>query len=241
MVAVLGRRATRPASVRRLWGCGRRASLPRPRAWQGCPRRAPRPVPEQRRVGQYAVQPAHERGVEVGRRGPRLLLVRSPPRRSASAVDGLDRGGPTARAAAARVEPGRDVARDGVDAARLDVAPCRRWRRSRAPRHTTAVACTTSARPSIASRRSSRRVVPAWLASPGQVDAPPAVRPDVGADGDGAGRVGEVVGLPSGASASALPCSTCSSTNGVDPSRAPRRRGRASRGRDPRRARPRPS
>ena len=46
----------------------------------------------------------------------------------------------------------------------------------------------------MASSRSSSAVVPAWLASPGDVDAPAAVRPDVAADSHGVTEVDERVG-----------------------------------------------
>ena len=175
------------------------------------------------------MQPVDEAGVERRRRRPRLEGRRRAVRRGLGR-HGLDRGVHGVLAAAPRVEPGGDVARDRVDAARARRRPCRRWRRNRAPRHTTSRSGRRWRGRSSASWRSSMRVVPAWLASPGmsmrhrpcgQMSVPMATA-----------RAGsERSSVPSGASASALPCSTCSSTKRADAAdglvvAAERRRGR---------------
>ena len=167
---------------------------------------------EQRRVGQDAAQPArrgrrrrsvvgvHDSGVVVAPR--RLGLRRTRPSTAACT---------TWVAAAPGVEPGRDVARDGVDPAGDDVDLAHGGDAAEPPRHTTGWRARRRRYSSIASRRSSMRVVPAWLASPGrstrhrpcgQMSVPTATARD------GSLRSS----LPSGASASALPCSTCSLT-----------------------------
>ena len=165
---------------------------------------------EQRRVGEYAAQPLHESRVEGRGRGPRLLggrRRRAPRRRP----DVLDRARTASSLGAAGVEPGRDVARDGVDAARAA--------RRTLPTVATHPGPTAYDRGGVDDVGEAEHGVAAVLDAggagvvglAGDVDAPAAVRPDVGADGDGAGRVGEVVAAV-GASARALPCSTCSST-----------------------------
>ena len=128
----------------------------------------PAPVASTRRAAEQGGEPVARarRRTRSGRSTtPRRRCRRAPRRRRRPPRDRPRRVGRRAG-----VEPGRDERRHRVDAVRHDrTLPhvARASCRAAAPR----AASTTRAKASIGSRRSTRRVVPAWLASPGRSSA----------------------------------------------------------------------
>ena len=165
------------------------------------PASCPAPVPSSGACGSTVRSRSIRAVVEAGRRGPGLLadgraeVARRPRRpRATVAADGVLVG-------PAGVQPGGRRGRDGVHPAGDDQRLADGRHAAVAWRRRVRAASTVEASPIMASCRSSSRVVPAWLASPGK---------SIRHRPCGQMSVPIATGWPR--SISPRPCSTCSST-----------------------------
>ena len=182
-------RRTRPANARRRWGCGRRASRWAARRWPGCRRRGrPRcPAPARRPARPPPGPPGS------GRRwwsGVNDSSIAPPPTRADLLGHRPDRG----LVGSAGIEPGGDGRRDGVHAVRLDPHLADRRDAIRVGRGLPGGADHLGQR--------QHRVVPVGqpggagvVGFSGELEPPPPVRPDRGADRDRSVEVDQAAAL----------------------------------------------
>ena len=183
--------ASRPGSARRRWGCARTA-------WRsgwcrtGFRRRVPRRCrqdgggPPRRGSWRVSSRSACSNST-TGVNDSRTTLTSTPSRSAAPRGPPLDRGDDGVQGVlvgGAGVEPAADQGGDGVDAVGLDGDLAEGGDGARRVRPPGGRRARSRRSVSIGSRRSTRRVVPAWLASPAEVEPPAAVRPDGRGDAD---------------------------------------------------------